>query len=99
MDKLQPDELAAALATIPDWTHDPARGAVARDFVFPDFVRAFAFMTEVALQAEARRHHPEWRNVYNRVAVTWTTHDAGGLTGRDIDMARQTDAAARRAAS
>jgi 4a-hydroxytetrahydrobiopterin dehydratase len=97
MRKLNTDELGAALATIPDWTHDPARGAVARDFVFADFVRAFAFMTEVALQAERRDHHPEWRNVYNRVAIAWTTHDAGGLTDLDVEMARLTDQAAERA--
>jgi len=97
MKKLEAGALDAAIATIPAWTHDPGRGAVARDFVFPDFVRAFAFMTEVAMLAERRNHHPEWRNVYNRVSIVWTTHDAGGLTEKDIDMARQTDAAAQRA--
>ncbi len=97
MKKLTADTLNAALAALPGWTYDPARGAIARDFVFADFVRAFAFMTEVALQAERKNHHPEWRNVYNRVSVTWTTHDAGGLTDNDLDMARLTDAAAQRA--
>ena len=64
---------------------------LAREFVFADFSEAFAFMTRVALAAEQRNHHPEWFNVYNRVDITFTTHDAGGLTERDIDFAQWVD--------
>ena len=64
--------------------------------MFADFAEAFAFMTQVALIAEKRNHHPEWSNVYNKVEITWTTHDAGGLTDRDIELARACDAAFER---
>ena len=62
-----------------------------RDFIFADFSEAFAFMTRVALYAEKADHHPEWSNVYNRVHVELTTHDAGGLSLRDVAMARAVD--------
>ena len=62
-----------------------------REFVFDDFAQAFGFMTQVALAAEQRNHHPEWSNVYNRVVIVLTTHDAGGLTSKDIDLARVAD--------
>ena len=65
-----------------------------RRFIFPDFVAAFGFMTRVALLAEKADHHPEWSNVYNRVDILLTTHDAGGLSERDIAMARAIDAMA-----
>ena len=83
------------LKTLADWRLDAGRAALRRDFRFADFNQAFAFMTRVALYAEKNDHHPEWFNVYNRVEVTLTTHDAGGVTQRDIDMARFADAAAR----
>lgn len=86
-------DLRQALATVPQWRHDQQRGAIAREFVFADFAQAFAFMTRVALEAEKRNHHPEWSNVYKRVTITLTTHDAGGLTERDFELARVIDAA------
>ena len=93
MQKLTPDEFKAALAALPGWSPDPSREAIRRRFAFPGFREAFAFMTEVALAAEKADHHPEWTNVYNKVDITLTTHDAGGLTRRDIDLARIADAA------
>jgi 4a-hydroxytetrahydrobiopterin dehydratase len=86
------------LKTLTDWRLDAERPALRRDFRFADFNQAFAFMTRVALYAEKNDHHPEWFNVYNRVEVTLATHDAGGVTQRDIDMARFADTAARAAA-
>ncbi len=81
-----------ALAALPHWTHEPVRDALERRFVFADFSQAFAFMTRVALIAEKSDHHPEWSNVWNRVDITLTTHDADGLSRRDIDMAKAIDA-------
>ena len=91
--KLDASALAQALQSLPGWTHDAARAAIHRSFRFADFNQAFAFMTRVALYAERHDHHPEWSNVYNRVDILLTTHDAGGLTQRDIDLARFADAA------
>ena len=79
------------LSGLPHWSLDAQRGAITREFVLPDFVQAFAFMGQVAEAAEKHNHHPEWRNVYNKVTVTWTTHDAGGLTDKDIRLARLCD--------
>lgn len=75
----------------PDWRADRDGKAASRDFTFADFNEAFGFMTRVALLADRMDHHPEWSNVYNRVSVTLTTHDAGGLSTRDIEMARFID--------
>ncbi len=75
------------------WSKDQTRDAITREFVFPDFNRAFAFMTQVALAAEKADHHPEWSNVYNKVRVTLTTHDAGGVTQKDLELARFADEA------
>ena len=87
---------ASLLAAHPDWRLDAARGegrdAIVRDFRFADFSAAFAFLTRVALLAEAQDHHPEWSNVYNRVTIALTTHDAGGLSQRDARMAKAIDA-------
>lgn len=93
MEKLDAARLTELLASVPDWQHDAERGAITRSFTFADFRQAFAFMTEVALAAERRDHHPEWSNVWNRVHVAWSTHDAHGLTQRDFDMARVCDVA------
>ncbi|WP_323134646.1 4a-hydroxytetrahydrobiopterin dehydratase [Aromatoleum toluclasticum] len=92
--KLDDDERRAALATLPDWTLAPGRDAITRSIRFKDFNAAFAFMARVALKAEKMDHHPEWFNVYNRVDITLSTHDAGGLTERDIALARFIDEAA-----
>jgi 4a-hydroxytetrahydrobiopterin dehydratase len=96
MHKLDPEAVDTALAALPGWALDAARGAICRSFVFDDFACAFAFMTEIALVAEKRNHHPEWSNVYNRVHITLTTHDVNGLTQSDVDMARYADIAALR---
>jgi 4a-hydroxytetrahydrobiopterin dehydratase len=92
-DKLGPEQSAALRATLARWTHDPQRDAIARSFRFADFAEAFGFMVRLALLAEKVDHHPEWFNVYNRVDIVLTTHDAGGLTLRDIEWARAADLA------
>ena len=92
VEQLSDAERADALDGLSDWDVDEARDAITRTFTFDDFSQAFAFMTQVALLAEKADHHPEWSNVYNRVDVLLTTHDAGGLSGRDIDMAQKIDA-------
>lgn len=91
VEQLSQAERADALDGLPDWDVDEARDAITRTFTFDDFSQAFAFMTQVALLAEKADHHPEWSNVYNRVDVLLTTHDAGGLSERDIDMAQNID--------
>lgn len=90
--KLDEEERALALRNLPEWTPVQEPEGIRRLFTFKDFVGAFGFMTKVALLAEKADHHPEWSNVYNRVDITLTTHDAGGLSRRDIDLATQIDA-------
>lgn len=85
--KLEGAARTAALQTFADWTHDTTRDALTKTFVFADFNAAFGFMSRVALQAEKLDHHPEWFNVYNRVEITLTTHDANGLSERDTALA------------
>ena len=80
-----------ALADLTHWTLRDDGLAIVRNFTFADFSQAFAFMTRVALLAETHDHHPEWSNVYNRVEITLTTHDAGGLTDKDTDLAGKID--------
>jgi 4a-hydroxytetrahydrobiopterin dehydratase len=84
-------ERAAALATLKGWSYDADTKAIRRSFRFPDFAEAFAFMTRIAIVAEKADHHPEWFNVYGTVDIALTTHDASGLSQRDIDLARQID--------
>jgi 4a-hydroxytetrahydrobiopterin dehydratase len=91
VEKLSEDVRRAALESLPGWQMAGDRDAIAKAFKFKDFNEAFGFMCRVALAAEAMDHHPEWFNVYNRVEVTLTTHEAGGLTERDIKLARQMD--------
>ncbi len=92
MQKIEPSRLASLLAELPQWRYQPERGgSLTRDWVFVDFNEAFAFMTRVAMLAERYDHHPEWSNVYNRVSITLTTHDAGGLSSRDLDLAQRID--------
>lgn len=83
-------ERAALAERLPDWTVDD--GKLCRTFTFDDFIAAFGFMAKVAVLAERAQHHPDWRNVWNRVEVALVTHDAGGLTARDVDLAREIDA-------
>lgn len=93
--QLNDDERNAALKELSDWEYDSKRDAISRKFVFADFAQAYAFMTRVAIQAEKADHHPEWFNVYNKVDITLTTHDAGpngGLSERDVDLARKIEA-------
>lgn len=93
--ELTQDEAAALLAAHPDWAAAREGKAIARTFRFKDFSEAWGFMSRVALLAETQDHHPEWFNVYNRVEVTLTTHDAGtsgGLSARDAKMAAAIDA-------
>ncbi len=78
-------EVAARLVGLPGWTLQA--GKLRRELQFPDFVAAFGFMTRVALIAEAMNHHPEWSNVYGRVVIDLTTHDAGGISERDFTLA------------
>jgi 4a-hydroxytetrahydrobiopterin dehydratase len=85
------DERAEYAAQLPGWTIDDNGKAMHRAYRFADFKAAFAFMTAVAEQAEAMDHHPDWRNVYNRVEVTLSTHEADGLTIRDIRLAQAMD--------
>ena len=85
-------EVPQALADLPAWRRaDDPRPAIARSLAFADFNAAWGFMNRVALKAETMDHHPEWSNVYNRVEVLLTTHDAGGVTERDVAMARFID--------
>lgn len=91
MAKLTGKERDAALGKLKDWTFDEAADAIHRDFKFKDFAEAFAFMTRVALLAHAADHHPEWSNVYNKVSITLTTHDKGGLTDKDVKLAGEID--------
>ncbi|MCD2325130.1 4a-hydroxytetrahydrobiopterin dehydratase [Sphingomonas sp. IC-56] len=88
VERLSEQARDAALATLTGWQHEPGRDAITRRFTFADFNQAFGFMTRVALLAEKADHHPEWSNVWNRVDILLTTHDAGGLSQRDVDMAR-----------
>ena len=89
--KLSPDARKAALARLKGWTEVAGRDAITKTFTFHDFNEAFGFMARVALVAEKMDHHPEWSNVYKTVAVTLSTHDAGGLTERDLKLAEAMD--------
>ncbi len=91
VEQLSEAERADALDALPDWDYDEGRDAITRSIVFTDFAEAFGFMTQVALIAERADHHPEWTNVWNRVEITLTTHDAGGLSRRDVDLATAID--------
>ena len=84
-EKLSPAEIERRLQALPDWVLDQHK--LYRQFVFRDFVEAFGFMSRVALLAEAMNHHPEWSNVYNRVDIHLTSHDAGGISERDFSLA------------
>jgi 4a-hydroxytetrahydrobiopterin dehydratase len=85
--KLTDTEIAAALARLPGWARVDGRSAIAKKFQFTDFNEAWGFMSRVALLAESHNHHPEWFNVWSRVEITLSTHDAGGLSARDVKLA------------
>ena len=85
------EQRSEGLAHLPDWQFDADRNALHRDLVFQDFPQALAFMVRVGIEAEKADHHPEWTNVYNCVRIWLTTHDAGGVSHRDFDLARTID--------
>ncbi len=89
--KLAGEARKAALARLKGWSEASGRDAITKKFVFADFNEAFGFMTRVALLAEKLDHHPEWFNIYKTVEATLSTHDAGGLTERDIKLAEAMD--------
>ncbi len=91
VEKLSATERAGLLATLPAWQLVEGRDAITRSFRFKDFSEAWGFMARVALLAEAQDHHPEWFNVWNRVEITLSTHDAGGLSARDVRLAKAID--------
>ena len=88
LSKRERDQLSSSL---PHWQAVEGRDAIGRPFKFKDFSAAWGFMARVALLAEAMDHHPEWSNTYNNVMIVLTTHDAGGLTGKDVALARAID--------
>ena len=90
-DKLEGGARSQALSALEGWSDVKDRDAIAKTFTFADFSQAFGWMARVALAAEKMNHHPEWFNVWNRVEVTLSTHDAGGLTVRDIKLAQRMD--------
>ena len=87
-------EVEAALKGLPDWT--VLNGKLHREYRFPDFVQAFGFMATAAIAIEAMGHHPEWSNVWNRVTVDLTTHDAGGITAKDVALATKLETLAHK---
>ena len=95
MAKLEGAERKTALAGLSEWREVDGRDAITRKFAFKDFNQAFGFMTRAALLAEKMDHHPEWFNVYRTVEVTLSTHDADGLTAKDIALAKAMDGFAK----
>ena len=90
-DKLTGDKRREALASLEGWSEIDGRDAISKSYKFADFNMAFGWMTRIALVAEKMDHHPEWFNVYSKIDVTLATHDAGGLTMKDINLARKMD--------
>jgi 4a-hydroxytetrahydrobiopterin dehydratase len=95
MEKLSAEARKAALKGLSGWQEVKGRDAIERTFTFKDFNEAFGFMSRAALVAEKSDHHPEWRNVYKTVEVVLSTHDAGGVTSRDVDLAKAMNAIAK----
>jgi 4a-hydroxytetrahydrobiopterin dehydratase len=89
--RLSPKQLTSLASELPDWRCTVTGDAISREFLFSDFVSAFAFMTQVAAAAELHNHHPQWSNTYRRVHIVWTTHDVQGLTQLDLLMAKVCD--------
>jgi 4a-hydroxytetrahydrobiopterin dehydratase len=94
MERMSAEARRSALKGLRGWNEAAGRDAIERTFVFKDFNEAFGFMCRAALVAEKNDHHPEWRNVYKTVEVTLSTHDAGGVTARDIELAKAMNAIA-----
>jgi len=92
LQKLSALEIAQHMPSMQLWHFDAKPGSITREFVLSDFLRAFEFMKQIAIEAESHNHHPEWCNVYNKVTITWTTHDVQGLSMNDIELAHQCDA-------
>ncbi|HVL70467.1 MAG TPA: 4a-hydroxytetrahydrobiopterin dehydratase [Beijerinckiaceae bacterium] len=95
MERLSESERAELLPALDGWSLVEGRDAIRKRYDFADFVQAFGFMARVALVAERMNHHPEWSNVYRTVEVVLSTHDAGGLTRRDVELAQRMDQLAR----
>ncbi len=96
MDKLPEAIISATLSKLPGWT--VVAGKLHREYQFPDFIHAFGFMATAAIAIEKMNHHPEWLNAYNKVKVDLTTHDAGGITQKDIDLAMTLEGLAKKLA-
>lgn len=94
VERLSAEARKQALKGLPGWTEVAGREAIGRTFTFKDFSQAFGFMVRVALVAEKHDHHPEWKNVYKTVEVVLSTHDAGGITSRDVELAKAMNAIA-----
>ncbi|WP_322103865.1 4a-hydroxytetrahydrobiopterin dehydratase [Paraburkholderia sp. J41] len=94
INRLTSEERAQQLAELRGWQAVAGRDAIQRQLEFADFNAAFGFMTRVAIKAQEMNHHPEWFNVYNRVEITLSTHEANGLTARDVELARFIDSIA-----
>jgi 4a-hydroxytetrahydrobiopterin dehydratase len=94
-ERLSAEARKSALKELSGWSEVPGREAITRTFTFRDFNEAFGFMSRAALVAEKRDHHPEWKNVYKTVEVVLATHDAGGVTALDVDLARAMNAIAK----
>jgi 4a-hydroxytetrahydrobiopterin dehydratase len=90
--RLTTDEVAGLASTLPGWNVTAGDKAIHREFKFRDFNEAWGFMTRIALLAEKQDHHPDWSNVWNRVRIELSTHDAGGLTGKDVTLAKAINA-------
>jgi 4a-hydroxytetrahydrobiopterin dehydratase len=93
-ERLSEQDIGAALAALGGWS--VSNGKLRREYKFPDFIHAFGFMATAAVAIEKMNHHPEWSNVYNRVTVELVTHDAGGITQNDVELARTLEAIAKR---
>ena len=91
LQKMSSQEIAEQLPSLQLWQFDAKLGSITREFVLSDFRSAFEFMKQIAMEAENQNHHPEWRNVYNKVRITWTTHDVQGLSIKDIELAHLCD--------
>ena len=91
LQKISALEIDQHMPSLQLWHFDAKLGSITREFVLVDFLRAFEFMKQIAIEAESHNHHPEWRNVCNKVTITWTTHDVKGLSMNDIELAHICD--------